>query len=77
MNGLFGIHITPPERAVVPPRYSVFSSTTTDLPSERISKAELIEPPPLPTTTKSNVSSKPAICISIPKSLSQESGRFF
>jgi hypothetical protein len=57
MKRLLGIHMTPPEREVVPPMREVFSSTTTLLPSERMSSAETIEPPPLPTPTKSKVSS--------------------
>ena len=58
MKRLFGIHMTPPERAVVPPISGVFSSTATDFPSLRKTSALHIEPPPLPTTTKSKVSSK-------------------
>src|ERR1700730_2907131 len=61
MKRLFGIHITPPDLAVVPPTNFVFSRITTDFPALRITSAELIEPAPLPTTTQSKVSSKPAI----------------
>ncbi len=58
MKRLLGIHIVPPDLAVVPPTLSVFSRITTDLPAWRISNAEDIEPAPLPTTTQSKVSSK-------------------
>src|SRR4051794_37071902 len=57
MKRLFGSHITPPDIAVVPPSLSVFSRTSADLPSVRISRAAHIEPPPLPTTMKSKLSS--------------------
>src|SRR4051812_32238583 len=61
MKRLLGIHMTPPARAVEPPSRSVFSSTTTDFPDWRMTRAEHIDPPPLPTTTKSKVSSNSAI----------------
>src|SRR5882724_7516203 len=61
MNGLLGIHMTPPERAVVPPTRSVFSSMRTRLPAARISRPAHMEPPPLPTTTKSKTSSNTLI----------------
>jgi hypothetical protein len=64
MKRLLGIHITPPERAVVPPTSPVFSMIRTLLPSERMNRPAHIEPPPLPTTTKSKVSSKPATRVS-------------
>src|SRR5438093_3025847 len=56
MKRLFGIHITPPEIEVVPPTMSVFSRTTALLPALRIISAAHIEPPPLPTITKSKLS---------------------
>src|ERR1700761_6630266 len=58
MYRLLGIHIAPPERAVVPPTSAVFSRITTDFPASRITRAAHMEPPPQPTTTKSNISSK-------------------
>ena len=58
MKQLSGIHITPPERAVVPPISGVFSRISTDLPACRATRPAHIDPPPLPTTKKSNVSSK-------------------
>src|SRR3546814_7688211 len=57
MIGLFGIHITPPEREVVPPTCPVFSTISTDFPASRSTSPAHIEPPPLPTTTKSWLSS--------------------
>ena len=57
MKWLLGIHITPPERDVVPPMRGIFSSTTTLLSIARMTSAETIEPPPLPTEMKSNSSS--------------------
>src|ERR1700757_3797871 len=59
MKRLPGTHITPPDFAVDPPAQAVFSRITTDFPACRMTSAELIEPPPLPTTTQSNTSSKP------------------
>ena len=41
----------------VPPISGVFSRIRTDLPAWRATSAAHIEPPPLPTTTKSKVSS--------------------
>src|SRR5882762_3026518 len=61
MKRLLGIHITPPDLLVEPPKNGVFSRTTTDLPAWRITSPELIDPAPLPTTTQSTVSSKPDI----------------
>src|SRR5271154_5342684 len=59
MKGLLGIHITPPDFAVVPPTRSVFSRITTDRPPDRMTSAAHMDPPPLPTTTKSKLSSNP------------------
>src|SRR5580704_1241905 len=61
MNGLLGIHMTPPEREVVPPTRLVFSSMSTPLPADRITSPAHMEPPPAPTTTKSKISSKTAM----------------
>src|SRR5438067_5810675 len=57
MKRLLGIHITPPDLAVEPPTRSVFSRIRTLLPALRITRPAHIEPPPLPTTTKSKASS--------------------
>src|ERR1700761_5375773 len=57
MKRLSGIHITPPALAVEPPTRSVFSRISTLLPALRSTRPAHIEPPPLPTTTKSKVSS--------------------
>src|SRR6266704_1670219 len=61
MNGLLGIHMTPPERAVVPPTKPVFSRMRTLLPAAFITSPAHMEPPPLPTTTKSKNSSNALI----------------
>src|ERR1700730_16143225 len=62
MKGLLGIHITPPDRAVVPPTRGVFSSMRTLLLQDLMTRPAHIDPPPLPTTTKSTISSKPLMC---------------
>src|SRR5579863_6618210 len=54
---LFGIHMSPPDTAVVPPKNSSFSTTRVLAPPLAASRAAVSAPPPLPTTTTSKISS--------------------
>src|SRR3546814_13998880 len=56
MKRLFGIHMTPPDVAVVPPTSAAFSRISTRLPAARNTSAAQNEPAPLPTMMKSWVS---------------------
>src|SRR3546814_11491321 len=56
MKRLFGIHMTPPDVAVVPPTSAAFSRISTRLPAARNTSAAQNEPAPLPTMLKSWVS---------------------
>src|SRR4051794_19233130 len=51
---LFGIQIMPPDMAVVPPRYSLFSRTATVAPALLAHRAAVRAAPPDPTMTMSN-----------------------
>src|SRR5438067_13426025 len=57
MKRLLGIHRIPPDLEVVPPMRSVFSRISGSNPIDFATSAAHIDPPPLPTITKSKVSS--------------------
>src|SRR5579872_5203417 len=58
---LLGAQITPPEVEVEPPNFSVFSRMTAFLPTVFSQRAAVTEPAPLPTMTKSKLSSKATV----------------
>jgi hypothetical protein len=53
ITGLSGTHQTPPEKPVEPPMSACFSTISARLPRRLATSAAHMEPPPLPTTTRS------------------------
>src|SRR6267154_1399955 len=58
MSALLGTHQTPPENPVDPPTLPRFSRITARLPSRFAARAAHMDPPPLPTMTKSYFDSR-------------------
>ena len=61
ISGLSGIQSMPPDMPVEPPTTPCFSRITGFRPAAWAASAAARPPPPLPTITMSNVSSRPAI----------------